>query len=140
MVIYVGTAGCNIEGVTQVSTFIGGLLAELALPGSPHSVKAPVLARRQLAELVIRLLGKFEDVMGDGQAVIVVEHSEKVIRVDTSTRCVRYEEGAIRSFGRGKCVDIKVALKLVVWPRGYDKRVGWLVLDGHSRSCGDCPP
>jgi hypothetical protein len=98
---------------------IGGLSAELALPGSPHSVKAPVLARGQLAELVIRLLGKFEDVVGDGQDVIVVEHSEKVIRVDTSTRCVRYEEGAIRIVRRGKCVHVKVSFTFIMRPRGY---------------------
>jgi hypothetical protein len=99
---------------------MGGPLAEFTLPSSPHGIDAPVLARRKLAELVVRLLRKFEDVVGDGQDVFVVEHGKKVVRVDTNTWRVRYEEGAIRAIRRGKCVHVEVTFTLVVWPRGYD--------------------
>lgn len=88
---------------------------ELALPRGPNGVKAPVLARGQLAELIVRLLGKFEDVVGDSQGVVVIEDGEEVVRVDAGTWRVRNEEIALAR--RRKRVDIQVTFTLVVWPR-----------------------
>jgi len=58
--------------------------------------------------------------MGDGHDIVIVEHSEKVVRVDTSAWRVRYEEGAVRIIRRGKCVHVEVTFRLVVGPRGLD--------------------
>jgi len=52
---------------------------ELALPRSPNGVKTPVLARGQLAELIERLLRELEDVVGNGEGVVVVKDGEKVV-------------------------------------------------------------
>ena len=49
------------------------------LPRSPYGVKAPVLARGQLAELIERLLGKVEDVVGDSQGIVVVKDGKEVV-------------------------------------------------------------
>ena len=53
-----------------------GSSSELALPRGPYGVKAPVLARGQLAELIERLLGKLEDVVGIARA----SSSSKMVR------------------------------------------------------------
>jgi len=58
--------------------------------------------------------------VGDDQGVFVVEHGKKIVRVDTSTWRVRYEEGAVRAVRRGKRVHVEVAFTLVVWPRGLN--------------------
>ena len=88
---------------------------ELALPRGPNGVKASVLARGQLAELIERLLGELEGVVGDGQGVVVVKDGEEVIRVDTSTWRIRHEEHALA--GRCKRINVEIAFTLVVWPR-----------------------
>jgi len=107
------------KGVVDGGWNGGGIVAsssstEFALPSGPNGVKAPVLARGQLAELIERLLGELEDVVGDSQAV-VVKDGEEVVRVDASTWSVRHEEPAFT--GWCKCVNIKVAFTLVVRPR-----------------------
>jgi len=88
---------------------------ELALPRGPNGVKASVLARGQLAEFIVRLLGELEDVVGDSQGVVVVEDGEEVVRVDASTRRIRHEEHAFAR--RCKRVNIEVTFTLVVWSR-----------------------
>ena len=93
--------------------------AKLALPGSPHGVEASsALARRELAKLVVGLLGEFEDVLGDGHGVVVVvKDGEKVVRVDAGAWRVRDAEGAAAVARWGKGVDVEVTLALVVWSR-----------------------
>jgi hypothetical protein len=59
----------------------------------------------------------------DGQDIFVFKDGKKVVRVDTSTRRVGYEEGAIRAIRWGKRVHVEVTFTLVVWPRGW---VCWL--------------
>ena len=88
------------------------------LPHGPYGVKAPVLARGQLAELIERLLGELEDVVGDSQGVVVVKDGKEVVRVDASTWRIRHKECALA--GRSKCVNVEVAFTLVmivVWSR-----------------------
>jgi hypothetical protein len=97
----------------------GGPSAELALPRGPDGIKASALARRQLAEFVVCLLGKFEGVAGNGHGVIVIKDGKKVARVDAGTWGVRYEEGATAATRRRKGVHVKVTLTLVVWTRRY---------------------
>jgi hypothetical protein len=70
--------------------FMEGMVAsssstELALPRGPNGINASVLARGQLAELIERLLGELQDVVGDSQGVIVVKDGKEVVRVDAST-------------------------------------------------------
>ena len=74
-----------------------------------------MLARRQLAVLVVRLLRELEDIVGDGHGFLVVEDGEKVIRVDASTGCVRHEECALAR--RSERVNVEITLALVVRPR-----------------------
>lgn len=88
---------------------------ELALPRGPNGVNAPVLARGQLAELIERLLGELQDVVGDSQGVVVVKDGKEVVRVDASTWRIRHEEHAFA--GRRKRVNVEVAFTLVVWSR-----------------------
>lgn len=89
---------------------------ELALPRGPNGIKAPVLARGQLAELVVRLLGELEDVVGDSQGVVVVvKNGEEIVRVDASTWRIRYEERTLAR--RSERVNVEVAFTVVVWPR-----------------------
>ena len=87
---------------------------ELALPRGPNGVKAPVLARGQLAELIVRLLGELEDVVGDSQGVVVVKDGEEVVRVDASTWRIRHEERALAR--RCERINVKETFTLVVWP------------------------
>ena len=95
---------------------------ELALPRGPHG-KASAPAGRQHVELVVGLLGEFEDVMGDGHGVIVVvKDGEKVVRVDAGGWGVGYEEGAAGVARGGKGVDVEVTLALVMWARGCSDR------------------
>lgn len=90
---------------------------ELALPRGPHS-KASAPAGRQLVELVVGLLGEFEDVVGDGHDVLVlVKDGEKVVRVDAGVWGIGYEEGAVGVARRGKSVHVEVTLALVMWPQ-----------------------
>ena len=93
---------------------------ELALPRGPNGVKAPVPARGQLAELIVRLLGEFEDVVRDSQGVVVVEDGEEVVRVDASTWRIRDEEHALARWS--KRVDVEVTFTLVVWPRCWREK------------------
>jgi hypothetical protein len=100
--------------------FMEGMVAsssstELALPRGPNGVNASVLARGQLAELIERLLGELQDVVGDSQGVIVVKDGKEVVRVDASTWRIRHEEHALA--GRSKGVDVEVSFTLVVWSR-----------------------
>lgn len=94
--------------------------AKLALPRGPHGVEASstALARRELAELVVGLLGELEDVLGDGHGVVVVvKDGEEVVRVDAGARRVRDAEGAAAVARWGEGVDVEVTLALVVWSR-----------------------
>ena len=61
--------------------------------------------------------------MGNGHDVIIVEHSEKVVRVDTSAWRVGYEEGAICIIRRSECIHVKITVRLVVGPRGYEEEL-----------------
>ena len=97
----------------------GGPSVELALPRGPDGIKASALAGRQLAELIVCLLGKFEGVAGKGQGVIVIKDGKKVARVDASTWGVGCEEGAAAATRRRKGVHVEVTLTLVVWSRRY---------------------
>jgi len=92
--------------------------AEFALPSSPDGVETlAVLARRQHVEFVVGLLGKLEDVVGNGQAVVlVVEDGEKVVRGDAGTWGVGNEEGAAGVVRGCEGVHVKIAFTLVVWP------------------------
>jgi hypothetical protein len=105
--------------------FMEGMVAsssstELALPRGPNGVNAPVLARGQLAELIERLLGELQDVVGDSQGVVVVKDGKEVVRVDASTWRIRHEEHAFA--GRRKRVNVEVAFTLVVWSRCLHNR------------------
>ena len=94
--------------------------AKLALPRGPHGVEASstALARGELAEFVIILLGELEDILGDGHGVVVVvKYGEEVVRVDAGARRVRDAEGAAAVARRGEGVDVEVTLALVVWSR-----------------------
>jgi hypothetical protein len=93
---------------------------ELALPRGPNRVKASVLARGQLAELIERLLGELQDVMGDSKGVVVVKDGKEVVRVDASTWGIRHEEHTLA--GRSKCVNVEVAFTLVVWSRCWKSK------------------
>jgi len=75
----------------------GASSAEFALPCSPDGVETlAALARRQHAEFVVCLLGELEDVVGDGQGVVlVVKDGEKVVRADAGIWGVGNEEGAV---------------------------------------------
>ena len=95
----------------------GGPLTELALPRGPDGIKALAPAGRQLAELVVCLLGELEGVTGDGHGVIVVKDGKKVARVDAGTWGVGDEEGATAVARRHEGVHVKVTLTLVVWSR-----------------------
>ena len=110
--------------------FASGSSSELALPRGPYGVKAPVLARGQLAELIERLLGELEDVVGDSQGVVVVKDGEEVVRVDASTRRIRHEERALA--GRSKCVNVKEAFTLVVWSRCWKENMSTEKNDRHK--------
>jgi len=94
--------------------------AELALPRGPDGIKALAPAGRQLAELVVCLLGELEDVAGDGQGVVVIKDGKKVARVDAGTWGVRGEEGAAGVARRREGVHVEVTLTLVVWSRRLD--------------------
>jgi len=94
--------------------------AELALPRGPDGIKALALAGRQLAELVVCLLGELEDVAGDGQGVVVIKDGEKVARVDAGTWGVGDEEGAAGVTRRREGVHVEETLTLVVWSRRLD--------------------
>jgi hypothetical protein len=96
--------------------------AELALPRGPDGIKALAPAGRQLAELVVCLLGELEGVAGDGQGVVVVKDGKKVARVDAGTWGVGDEEGAAAvARRRHEGVHIKITLTLVVWSRRYSE-------------------
>ena len=94
-----------------------GPLAKLALPRGPDGVKTLAPAGRQLAELVVCLLGELEGVTGNGHGLVVVKDGEKVARVDASTWRVGDEEGAAAVARRHEGVHVKVTLTLVVWSR-----------------------
>ena len=112
---------CEGEGGMFMQVMVASSSStELALPRGPYGVKAPVLARGQLAELIERLLGELEDVVGDSQGVVVVKDGKEVVRVDASTRRIRHKEHALA--GRSKCVNVKVAFTLVVWSRCWKKK------------------
>jgi len=92
--------------------------AKLALPRGPHGVEASgaLARRRELAELVVGLLGELEDVLGDGHGVVVVvKNGQEVVRVDAGARRVRDAEGAAAVARWGEGVDVEVTLALVVW-------------------------
>jgi hypothetical protein len=91
--------------------------AEFALPRGPDGIEAFALAGRELAKLIICLLGKFESVVRDGQDIIVIKDGKKVARIDADTWCVGYEEGATGAGRRRKGVHVKVTFTLVVWSR-----------------------
>ena len=127
--------------------------AKLALPRSPHGIETSVLARRELAELVVGLLGEFEDVVGDGHGVVVVvKDGEKVVRVDAGAWRVGDAKGATAvAAGWGKSVDVEVTLALVVWSRRckiqrvieYERtpdreRLRVLTLDDHDLALDEC--
>jgi len=95
----------------------GGRSAELALPRGPDAIEASALAGRQLAKLIVRLLGKFEDIVGDGQGVIVIKDGKKVARVYASTWRVGHEEGATAVTRWREGIHVKETFKLVVWSR-----------------------
>jgi len=85
----------ELEGVWWPTTGASSASAEFALPCSPDGVETPVApARRPHAEFIVCLLGELEDVVGNGEAVVVVEDGEKVVRADAGTWGVGNEEGA----------------------------------------------
>jgi hypothetical protein len=70
------------------------LSAVLTLPRGPDGIKVFALVRRELAELVKCLLGKFKGAAGNGQGVIIIKDGEEVTRVDAGTWGIKGEEGA----------------------------------------------
>jgi len=115
-----GVYAMLMANVGRRSPTSGGRSTELALPRCPDGIKAFALAGRELAELIIRLLGKFEGVAGNGQDVFVIEDGEEVPRVDASTWDVGYEEGATAVIRRHEGVHVEELLTLVVWSRRLD--------------------
>ena len=95
-------------------------LTELSLPRGPDGIKAFGLAGRELAELIICLLGKFEGVAGNGQDVVVIKDGEEIARIDAGTWDVGYEESAtaVIRLRRHEGIHVEVLLTLVVWSRG----------------------
>ncbi len=96
-----------------------GPSAELSLPRGPDSIKALGLAGRELAKLVVCLLGEFEGIMGNGQGVVILKDSEEVARVDAGTWDIGYEECATAATRWGEGVYVQITLTLVVWSRSY---------------------
>jgi len=107
--------------------------AKLALPRGPHGVETSTLARRELAKLVVGLLGELEDVVGDGHhaLVVFVKDGEEVVRVDAGAGSVGDAKSAtaVARLGWGEGVDVEETLALVVRSRR---------LDDHDSALDEC--